>query len=79
VKRISGSIVVVVLIVIVVSVAVARAWCPAAAGASPSTWGGQTPASSSTLATPVAGHLAAISVLLYVPGPEVYLPMVVKP
>jgi hypothetical protein len=79
VKRISGSIVVVVMVVLVVCVAIARAWRPASAGASLPTWNGQAPILSSALATPVAGPLAAMSVLLYGPGPEAYLPLVVKP
>ena len=75
-KRNRGSIVIAALLVVVLAMAFARAWRPAAASPAPPLCTGAP--LSRIEPTPVAGTLAALSVLLYVPGPEVYLPLVLK-
>ena len=71
-----GSIMVATLLVVVLAMALASAWRPAAASPAPPQ---HTDAPLPRIEpTPVAGPLAAMSVLLYVPGPEVYLPLVLR-
>ena len=75
-KRNRGSIAIAALLVVVLAMALARAWRPVAASpAPPLRTGAPLPRIEPT---PIAGPLAAMSVLLYIPGPEVYLPLVLK-
>jgi hypothetical protein len=75
-KRNRGSIMIAALLVVVLAMALARTWRPAAASPAPPS---QVDAPLPRIEpTPVAGPLAAMSVLLYIPGPEVYLPLVLR-
>jgi hypothetical protein len=76
-KHSRGSIMIVALLVVVLAMAFARAWRPAEASPAPPS---RTDAPQPLIVTtPVAGTLAAMSVLLYIPGSDAYLPLLLSP
>jgi hypothetical protein len=66
------------LIVVIAIVAFARAWRPAAPDDAPHLWAQSPLPTVSPLPPPVAGSLATTSLLVYLPGPDLFLPLVLR-